>query len=242
MLHFDQGRQLTQSLISFTNVGRDAVLIVIQVSFWNRTPHGTRGTTASRFLFFAARWWHVLGEMSGDLVEEALVDELLVALAMQAPRGRVRPKVLESFAECSRPLLRSLVGHLGHLVHYGCGSEAAAVRLTTLLQHLIATLRRASRGRDGVRPGDLVELRTRATPLLRVISVGDDGTVDVSPANLMDDYVVLTVPLREVAARAASSTPLARRATATSARRTPKARGLPARRRPTARGGGRLRT
>lgn len=61
--------------------------------------------------------------MSGD-AKDALVDVLLVALAMQAPHGRARPEVLKSLTECSRPLLRSLVGHLGHLVHYGCGTDA----------------------------------------------------------------------------------------------------------------------
>jgi hypothetical protein len=107
-----------------------------------------------------------------------------------------------------RPVVRHLLGRLGHLIHYGVAIDIPRLEehLTALFDQLIATLRRASDpGTSGLLPGDLVEMVV-ARPddhfdvgqTMMVYLVGDDGTIDIGFESLVDDYVIHTVELKDV--------------------------------------------
>jgi hypothetical protein len=145
---------------------------------------------------------------------ESTVEALLTALAIQAGEsGNVHfvRGALEELTGLSREAIRRVLGSIGHLVHYGSGSdvEQAEQWLEQLFEELIATLRRASDDSPGkLRPGDLVELtvdrvndRLRAGTAMRVYFVGDDGTADVGFESLWDEYLVYSVELEQLRPR-----------------------------------------
>jgi hypothetical protein len=131
-----------------------------------------------------------------DKESRALIDVLLVALALQSSNDPLRPEVVKLLVDSP---VCSLLASIGHTVHYG--SDAAA-KLTEMYEQLLVELRNERQQDDGkLSPGDPVEVRTgryAASGIqLRIVWVGED-TVAVAPRDLEDDYVLSTVPLVDV--------------------------------------------
>jgi hypothetical protein len=150
---------------------------------------------------------------------EATVDALLLALAVQAGEtndGRLVEAALAELTAQSRETIRILLGSIGHLVHYGSGSDLRDVdrRLTQLFEGLVSALRDAAdRGTSGFLPGDLVELTVdrvsdhlRAGTVMRIYFVGDDGTADVGFEELWEEYKVYSVELNQLRPKAPANT------------------------------------
>jgi hypothetical protein len=141
---------------------------------------------------------------------EGAIDTLLIALATQAGEtndARFSEGALECLVDQGRAGIRRLLGCLGHIVHYGAGTETEWLR--ALFEQFIAALRRAKdRGADELLPGDLVEMvvarpqdQLKAGTVMRVYCVGEDGTADLGFESLVDDYVIFTVELGEIQLR-----------------------------------------
>jgi hypothetical protein len=131
-----------------------------------------------------------------DNDNRALVDVLLAALALQSQNDPLRPEVVKLLADSP---VCSLLGSIGHAVHYG--SDGAA-KLREMYEQLVVALRNERARDDGeLSPGDLVEVRTgryaASEMQLRIVWVGE-GTVAVAPRDIADDYVLSIVPLADV--------------------------------------------
>lgn len=133
------------------------------------------------------------------------VEAILVALALQvtgAAKPGWLPRVVEHLAAQSRPALRGLLRSIGHLIHYGSGSDVPGVddALAVLFEDVVRELRRKADQSSAFAPGDRVAMvidlpghGLRIGDEMRVLGVGVDGTADIGSPNPMDDYEITTV-------------------------------------------------